>query len=169
MAAADLGLHLLKMAMTVEEVLGIRKSVPNKSGQAMQEVLWAYLSLADRSLFGLFGPETRDKAMQHMDALLPRSITEALCSHWPADLKAKHVHEFAENMHSASQEYGRLQVTGLPKECDLFMRCALNVVERIGSPGDRNTAISLSLVMMKTCTELPMSDCVRNLGNAVRG
>jgi hypothetical protein len=169
MAAADLGLHLLQMAMAVEGALGIRETDPNKSGVAMQEILWAYLNLADRSFFGLFGPVIRDKAMQHIDAMLPESITEALCSSWPEELKQKHVDECAENMRSAETEYGHLKVTGSPKEDDLFMRCALNVVQHMGHPGDWNRALPLCMVRMKTYTEMPMAECVRNLGNAIRG
>lgn len=168
MAAADLGLHLLRMAMAVEDTLGLRHSEPNKSGIAMQEILLAYLNLVDRSLFGLFGPGIRDKAMQHMDALLPQSITAALCSDWPKELREKHSREFADNMRLAEQEYGHLKIMGRPHREDLFMRCAQNVVRHLGLSGDMDKAVQLYITLMKTYTQFPMTECVRGLGNAVR-
>jgi hypothetical protein len=167
LAVGDLCVHLLKMASFVEGVLDIKETAPTKSPRAFYEVLWAYLSLADRMLFAQFGPEVRDKAMSHMDAMLPTAIIDALWLHMPGDLRTKHIQEFAENMRSAEQEYGRLQVTGLPKPDDLFYRCASNVVERI-SPTDRNP-LGLSMLLMKTMTDMPMGDLVRNLGKAVGG
>lgn len=168
MAAADLGLHLLRMAMAVEETLALRHKEPNKSGIAMQEILWAYVNLVDRSLFGLFGPGIRDKAMQHMDDLLPQCITAALCSTWPKELQEKHATEFAENMHLAEQEYGHLKILGRPQRDDLFMRCALNVVRHLGKSDDMDKAVQLYTALMKTYTELPMVAFVRGLGNAVQ-
>jgi hypothetical protein len=169
MAAGDLGLHLLQMAMAVEQTLGIKETDPNKSGVAMQEILWMYLNLADRSLFRHFGPAIRDKAMQLMDELLPSSVTEALCSSWSEDLKEKHVQEFAENLRSAEAEYGHLKVSFLPRKDDIFMRCALNVVEHLGNPNDWGRALPLCMVLMKTDSDMPMSGCVQNLGNVLRG
>ena len=167
-AASDLGLHLLRMAMAGVRALDSMEINPNRSTLAQQEIFWVYLNLANRSLFGLFGPAVRDRAMQHMDTMLPDRMTEVLCSSWPEDLKKKHVQEFADNMRSAEAKYGNLKVTGLPREDDIFMQCALNVVRHTGHLDAWESALSVCMVLMKTYADMPMCDCVRSLGNALR-
>lgn len=127
------------MAMIAEETLGIRKTRPNDSEKAFREFLWLYINLADRFLFGQFGPKIRDRALAYVDQIVPDAATESLSSDWPAELKARYLQEFTQNMISAEAEYSSLH-PGRTK-----------VVKRTGAPLARLPRLLLSIVRDGMC------------------
>ncbi len=187
MAAADLATHLFLMAMAVEDTWGIRTTDPNRSGFAMQEVLFTYLNLADRALFGLFGPETRDRAMHLLDESLPKSITAALCNNWPEELENAHVQKFVQNMKSAEADYGNLPLNDEADWHHFLMQCASKVLETILHLNDSAKARALAMarlqpglfdsaleerlaiatIILNVHKEMPMLPHVRKLGDAL--
>jgi len=166
-AVAELETHLVRMASAVAADFQSIQTNSFRATHAEFEVLYAYLNYADRSFFGLFGPAVRKRALEVIEGSLPQRITAAFCGGWPEPLQKKHVAEFLVNMRNGEQEYGLCKPTGLPRQDDVFMRCAINALEDLGHSEDSSKALSLCLKLMSVYVEMPMAPYVEKLGKAL--
>ena len=71
----------------------------------LHEFVYFFMHMTNRAAYRVLGQNSRTRLQEELGASIPVAVTEAVCGHWPAELKSKLVAEFFQNLNNAELEY----------------------------------------------------------------
>jgi hypothetical protein len=106
-----LGDAIFESALVCAEAIRPQIDFPSEREREMQwvfilyEFVYFFMHMTNRAAYRVLGQDSRTRLQEELGTSIPVAVTEAICGHWPAELKSKLVGEFFQNLNNAELEY----------------------------------------------------------------
>jgi hypothetical protein len=132
----------------------------------LHEFVYFFMHMTNRAAYR---DDRRTRLQQELGASIPTAVTEAVCGHWPAELKSKLVGEFFQNLNNAELEYAECKqiFSESLAEDAILTRLAFNVSEHTGRGRDIAAVTIVITTTLEVYTAIRLDDLVTNTRSAL--
>ena len=135
----------------------------------LHEFVYFFMHMTNRAAYRVLGHDSRTRLLEELGDSVPAAVTEAVCGHWPAELKSKLVGEFFDNFNNAELEYGECKqiFSETLAEDAILTRLAFNISEHSGRGRDIATVMIVIETALGVYTAMRLDELVTNTRNAL--